>query len=70
MIECDLNGHHYATEKLYFVDMKKLGAIVEEKFYPILAVLTMVKDGKDLNGKLTEQIYAAVKETVNRDDKE
>jgi hypothetical protein len=70
MIECDLNGHHYATEKLYFADMKKLGAIIEEKLYPVLALLTLVKDGKDLNGKLTEQIYSAAKETMNRDDNE
>ena len=70
MIECDLNGHHYATEKLYFADMKKLGAIFEEKLYPTLAVLYFVRGGQDFNGKLTEQIYSALRETFNRDDSE
>ena len=70
MIECDVNGHHYATEKLYFADLKKLGAIVEEKLYPTLAAICLIKNGDDLGGKLTEQIYKALKDSLNREDNE
>ena len=70
MIECDLNGHHYVTEKLYFADMKKLGAIFEENVYPILAAMFLIKKGEDYNSKLVEQIYPALRELFNREDSE
>ena len=70
MIECDVNGHHYATEKLYFADMKKLGAIFEENVYPALAAFFLIKEGEDYNMRLAEQIYPAIKELFNREDNE
>ena len=70
MIECNVNGHKYKTEKLYLEDFKKLGIIYEEKLVPLLLTLSCCKKYEYTDKDLLLAVYDASKDAFSRDDVE
>lgn len=70
MIECNVNGHTYRTEKLYLKDFKKLGVILEEKIFPLFLTFIGVDKYGVGDKDLLLALYTASKDAFSRDDAE
>ena len=67
-ISCNVNGHTYETEKLYFEDGVILGSILEEKIFPFLTCFMACLGNNLSDGELIKALYCATKEIFNRED--
>lgn len=68
MITCNVGGHEYTTEKLYFRDFTELGFITEEKVYPFLTCVFACIANDLADGELLKALYTSCKDIFNRDD--
>lgn len=68
MITCNVGGHEYSTEKLYYNDFTKLGFITEEKVYPFLTCAFACIANDLADGELLKALYTSCKDIFNRED--
>lgn len=68
MITCNVGGHEYTTEPLYFSDFTKLGFITEEKVYPFLTCAFACIANNLADGELLKALYTSCKDIFNRED--
>ena len=67
-IECNVGGHIYKTEPLYFEDFTTLGFITEEKVYPFLTCLIACIGNNLSDAELLKALYTSCKDIFNRED--
>ena len=68
IIECDVNGHKYQTQQLYFEKFTQLGYITEEKIYPFLVCLTACMNANLTDAELLNSLYKSCKDIFNKED--
>ena len=68
MITCNVGGHEYSTEQLYFKDFTDLGYITEEKAYPFFSCLIACVANNLEDGELLKALYTSCKDMFNRED--
>lgn len=68
MITCNVGGHEYSTEKLYYKDFTNLGFITEEKVYPFLTCAFACIANDLADGELLKALYTSCKDIFNRED--
>lgn len=68
MIRCEVGGHEYTTEPLYYNDFTKLGYISEEKIYPFLTCCFACIANNLADGELLKALYTSCKDIFNRED--
>ena len=67
-ISCEVNGHKYVTEKLYFKDFLTIGFLIEEKIGPFIACFTACIGNNLSDSELLKALYSSCKDILNRED--
>ena len=68
IIECEVNGHKYQTQQLYFEKFTQLGYMTEEKIYPFLVCLTACMSANLTDAELLNSLYKSCKDIFNKED--
>ena len=67
-LECNVGGHKYETEPLYFDEFTILGFMAEEKVYPFLTCLVACMANDLSDSELLKSLYNSCKDIFNRED--
>ena len=67
-ISCEVNGHKYVTEKLYFKDFLTIGFLIEEKIGPFIDCFTACIGNNLSDSELLKALYSSCKDILNRED--
>ncbi len=67
-ISCDVNGHKYVTEKLYFKDFLTMGFLIEEKIAPFMTCFVVCLGNNLSDGELLKALYSSCRELFSRED--
>ncbi len=67
-IECEIGGHRYATEQLYYEDFTTIGFMLSEKIAPFITCLLACLGNNLSDNELLKALYSSSKEVFNRDD--
>ena len=67
-LECNVGGHKYETEPLYFEEFTTLGFMAEEKVYPFLTCLVACMANDLSDSELLKALYTSCKDIFNRED--
>lgn len=65
MIQLQLNGNKYQTQKLTFEDLQTLGFSIEEKIIPFFACFATAMANGVKDGEILQAIYKSCKDALN-----